>query len=299
LQVLHVLIAVTSLSDVSRWARSNGLEIVLLITGAALLTRFATWSGQRITARIDTQAEDEDSLVRSEATKHRHALTQVIAWTALVLIYFVTSVLVVQRLGVPLTSLVAPATVVGVALGFGAQRVVQDLLAGIFIITERQYGYGDVVRISALGATTGITGTIEDVSLRITRLRTADGEVVIVPNGQIQQVTNLSRDWARAVVDVPVPSAIDINRVTDILRTVGDATFSDEHLRPLMLDAPSVMGVESIGVNEFKIQVVARTLPGKQFDVGRELRSRITVAVREAGIAIPAGPDAAVPTREA
>jgi len=298
LQVLNVLTAVTSLSDVSRWARSNGLEIVLLITGAALLTRFATWSGQRVTARIDTQAEDEDSLVRSEATKHRHALTQVIAWTALVLIYFVTSVLVVQRLGVPLTSLVAPATVVGVALGFGAQRVVQDLLAGIFIITERQYGYGDVVRISALGATTGITGTIEDVSLRITRLRTADGEVVIVPNGQIQQVTNLSRDWARAVVDVPVPSAIDINRVTDILRTVGDATFSDEHLRPLMLDAPSVMGVESIGVNEFKIQVVARTLPGKQFDVGRELRSRITVAVREAGIAIPAGPDAAVPTRE-
>jgi len=181
-----MLVAVTSLSDVSRWARSDGLEIVLLITGAALLTRFATWSGQRITARIDAQAEDEDALVRSEATKHRHALTQVIAWTALVMIYFITGVLVVQRLGVPLTSLVAPATVVGVALGFGAQRVVQDLLAGIFIITERQYGFGDVVRISALGATTGITGTIEDVSLRITRLRTADGEVVIVPNGQIQ-----------------------------------------------------------------------------------------------------------------
>jgi len=293
-----MLIAVTSLSDVSRWARTNGLEIVLLITGAALLTRFATWSGQRITARIDAQADDDDALVRSEATKHRHALTQVIAWTALVLIYFITGVLVVQRLGVPLTSLVAPATVVGVALGFGAQRVVQDLLAGIFIITERQYGFGDVVRISALGATTGITGTIEDVSLRITRLRTADGEVVIVPNGQIQQVTNLSRDWARAVVDVPVPSAIDINRVTDILRSVGDATFSDPQLRPLMLDAPSVMGVESIGVNEFKIQVVARTLPGKQFDVGRELRSRITVAVREAGIAVPAGPDTAAPTRE-
>ncbi|MDQ6796642.1 MAG: mechanosensitive ion channel family protein [Actinomycetota bacterium] len=299
MQVLHVLIAVTSLSDVSRWTRSNGLEIVLLITGAALLTRFATWLGQRITARIDAQAEDDDALVRSEATKHRHALTQVIAWTALVLIYFVTGVAVVQRLGVPLTSLVAPATVVGVALGFGAQRVVQDLLAGIFIITERQYGYGDVVRISALGATTGITGTIEDVSLRITRLRTPDGEVVIVPNGQIQQVTNLSRDWARAVVDVPVPSAIDINRATDILRAVGDATFSDEDLRPLMLDAPSVMGVESIGVDEFKIQVVARTLPGKQFDVGRELRSRITVAVREAGIAIPAGPDAAAATKGA
>jgi len=288
--------AVTSLSDVSRWGRGNGLEIVLLVVGASLLTRFATWLGQRITARIDAKSKGADALVRSEEAKHRHALVQVITWTALVLIYFITGVLVLQRLGVPLTSLVAPATVVGVAVGFGAQRVVQDLLAGFFIITERQYGFGDVIRVSALGATTGVAGTIEDVTLRVTRLRTADGEVVIIPNGQIQQVTNLSRDWARAVVDVPVPSAIDINRVTDILRAVGEAAFADEGLRRLMLDPPSVMGVDSIEVDEFRIQMVARTLPGKQFDVGRELRSRIAVAFRQAGITVPTGLDTAVPT---
>ncbi len=296
--VLQVL-AVTSLGDLSHWARSNGLEIVLLIVGATLLARFTTWSGQRITTGIDAKAAGDDELVRSEATKHRHALTQVLTWTALVLIYFVTGVLVLQRVGVPLTTLVAPATVVGLAVGFGAQRVVQDLLAGFFIIAERQYGFGDVVRISALGATTGVTGTVEDVTLRITRLRSADGEVVIVPNGQIQQVTNLSRDWARAVVEVPVPSTIDVNRVTEILHDVGEEIFADGNWQPLMLDAPSVMGVESIEVDMFKVQVVARTLPGKQFDIGRELRSRIAISLRDAGIVIPTGLDAAAPTRVA
>ncbi|MFN2609014.1 MAG: mechanosensitive ion channel family protein [Acidimicrobiales bacterium] len=290
------LLAVTSLSDVSRWARSSGLEIILLVVGASLLTRFAAWLGQRVTSRIDAQAATGDAVVRSEEAKHRHAVVQVITWTALVLIYSVTGVLVVQRLGVPLTSLVAPATVAGVAVGFGAQRVVQDLLAGFFMIAERQYGFGDVIRISALGSTTGVAGTVEEVTLRVTRLRTPDGEVVIIPNGQIQQVTNLSRDWARAVVDVPVPSAVDISRVTDILRDVGDAAFADERLRPLMLDRPSVMGVESIEVDEFKVQVVARTQPGKQFEVGRQLRSRIALAFRDEGIVIPTGLDAAAPT---
>jgi small conductance mechanosensitive channel len=194
------------------------------------------------------------------------------------------AVLVVQRLGVPITSLVAPATVAGVAVGFGAQRVVQDILAGFFIISERQYGFGDVIRISALGATTGVLGTVENVTLRVTSLRTVNGEVLFVPNGQIVQVTNLSRDWARAVVDVPVPTNADANKVTDILRAVGDEAFADASLRPLLLDTPSVMGLESIDVDHFVVRVVARTLPGKQFEVSRDLNTRIANAFRMEGI---------------
>jgi small-conductance mechanosensitive channel len=289
-------LAITSLGDFSRWARSNGLEIVMLVTGASLAGRLATWFGGRVTARIDSQHRTDDSVVRSEAAKHRHAVIQVVTWTALVLLYFVTGVLVLQLFGVPLTTLVAPATVAGVAVGFGAQRIVQDLLAGFFMIAERQYGFGDVIRISSLGATTGVTGTVEDVTLRVTRMRTVNGEVVIVPNGQITQVTNLSRDWARAVVDVPVPATIDVNRVTDILHTVGNDAFADQELRPLLLDAPSVMGIESIQVDQFSVRMVARTLPGKQFDVGRELRVRISVAFREAGITVPTGLEAGAAT---
>jgi small conductance mechanosensitive channel len=291
-----VTLAIASLADFSRWARSNGLEIVMLVTGASLLGRFASWFGGWVTARIDTRAGGQDAVVRSEAAKHRHAVIQVVTWTVLVLVYFVTGVLVLQLFGVPLTTLVAPATVAGVAVGFGAQRIVQDLLSGFFMIAERQYGFGDVIRISSLGATTGVTGTVEDLTLRITRLRTVNGEVVIIPNGQIAQVTNLSRDWARAVVDVPVSASVDITRVTEILRSVGDQVFSDPQLRPLLLDTPTVMGVESIEVDQFSIRMVARTLPGKQFDVGRELRARIAVAFREDGITVPSGLEAAAPT---
>src|SRR6266705_2067778 len=243
----------TLLTEIDVWARGRGLEIVLLVTGAILLTRLAAWLGARITDRIDASAQETDALVRSEAAKHRHALTQVITWATLVVIYCATAVAVVARLGIPVTSLVAPAAVAGVALGFGAQRIVQDILAGFFIISERQYGYGDLIRIAALGSTQGVTGTVEDVTLRTTRMRTVDGEVVFIPNGQINQVTNLSRDWARAIVDVPLPATADVNRVNTLLQTVGEDVYADASLRPLMLDAPTVMGVESIDVDRFSI----------------------------------------------
>jgi small-conductance mechanosensitive channel len=161
----------------------------LLVTGAILLTRLTTWVGARITDRIDIKAQETDTLIRSEASKHRHALAQVITWATLVVIYCAAGVLIAARLGIPVTSLVAPAAVVTVALGFGAQRIVQDILAGFFIITERQYGFGDLIRLSVPGLPDPATGTVEDVTLRVTTMRTADGEVVITPNGQITQVT--------------------------------------------------------------------------------------------------------------
>jgi moderate conductance mechanosensitive channel len=279
-----MVLADSTLNDFSHWARGSGLEIVLYAVGAELLARLVRWFGARITARIDEKQTQVDSLVRSEAAKHRHAVTQVLTWVTVVLIYIVAAILVADRLGVPLAGLVAPATVAGVALGFGAQRIVQDILAGFFIITERQYGFGDLIRISALGSSTGVTGTVEEVTLRITRIRSSNGEVVIVPNGQIVQVTNLSRDWARAVVDVPVPVSADVNEVNDLLREVGAAAYQDEEMRPLLLDAPMLMGVESLEVDTLKVRLVARTLPGKQFDVTRMLRQRIALAFRQHGI---------------
>lgn len=282
-------LAVAPLSDIDAWVRSDLLLIVLYVVGAVLLARFVAWMSAKVIRRIDAEAGGTDALVRSEAEKHRHAVAQVVTWVTIVLIYCVATVLVVQRFGVPLAGLVAPATVAGVALGFGAQRIVQDILAGFFLIAERQYGFGDVVRIAASGASAPVTGTVEEVTLRITRLRSANGEVVIVPNGQIVHVTNLSRDWARAVIDVPVPVAADISRVNDVLHDVGVAAYADEKLRPLLLDPPTVMGVESLTVEELQVRVVARTLPGRQFEVGRALRARIALAFRDAGLTVGPG----------
>jgi len=289
LSLVPVVPAVTApASDFVDWLRGHGLEIVLLVTGAVLLARFVKWGSDRLTARMDVDGTGSDELVRSEAAKHRVALTQVATWTIVVLIYVIAAIRVIQAIGVSLTAFVPVATVVGVGVGFGAQRVVQDLLAGFFMIAERQYGFGDLVRVSVVGLGAPVLGTVEDVSLRTTTVRTPAGEVVTTPNGQIAQITNLSRDWARAVIDVPVPVAVDVNRVTTVLREVGVAAYQDPELHRLLLDAPAVMGVESIEVDQFKVRVVARTLPGRQFEAGRRLRALITRRLLAEGISLPA-----------
>lgn len=294
----HVL-AVVPLDDFRLWARTSLLEIIMIVAGAVLLARFTGWFGNRIADGIDARSQGNDALVRSEAAKHRHAVTQVLTWTALVLIYCVSAFLVVARFGIPFGGFVAPAAVVGAALGLGAQRVVADVLAGIFIIAERQYGYGDVLRLQINGAGgQTVTGTVEDVTLRVTRMRTSDGEVVITPNGLIIQATNLSRDWARTVVDVPVSTSTDINAVTSTLQRVLDDAQEDEQLAPLLLDTPSVMGVESLTVDQVNVRVIARTQPGKQFEVGRALRARIAAALQQEGIVSVPTLDAEAPSRQ-
>ena len=280
--------AIAPLTDFSTWARGDLLVIVLLVLGAILLTRLADWARSRIVERIDARSRGTEELVRSEAAKHRHVVAQVLTWCVVAVIYVVTAVLVVQRLGIPLAGLVAPAALISAALGFGLQRFVQDLGAGFFITGERQYGFGDVVRISVTGVPEPAVGTVEEVTLRVTRIRSMSGEVIITPNGQITQLTNLSRDWARAVIDVPVPSSVDVGHATEVLQRVGQDVYADDRLRKMMLDEPTVMGVERIEVDTFSLRMVARTLPGMQFDVGREIRARVASAFRTEGTIVNA-----------
>jgi moderate conductance mechanosensitive channel len=291
--------AIAPLTDFNVWARGNLLVIVLLILGAMLLTRLADWARGRIMASIDARAAVPDELVRSEAAKHRHVAAQVVTWAVLAVIYIITFVLIVQLLGVPLAGLVAPAALISAALGFGLQRFVQDIGAGFFLTGERQYGFGDVIRISVTGVAEPATGTVEEVTLRVTRIRSVSGEVIITPNGQITQVTNLSRDWARAVIDVPVPSWVDVGHATEVLQRVGREAYADDRLRKMMLDQPTVMGVERIEVDTFSVRTVARTLPGMQFDVGREIRARVAAAFRLEGIIVSAELDTGRPTGNA
>lgn len=281
------------LSDLSHWARGNGLEIVLITIGAVLICRFVRVIAARTAQRLQTRSNKRGpDAPPDEEIRHLRAVNQVVAWVVIVLVYFVAAILVIDRFGIPLASLVAPATVAGVAIGFGAQRMVQDLLSGFFLLVERQYAYGDVVRIAMPGQTTGITGTVEELTLRATKLRTFEGELVILPNGEIRQVTNLSRDWARAIVDLPIPVNADMGRVNDVLHRAAREFFADKTWRVFMLDEPSVMGIERVNVGYFQVRVVARTQPGKQADVGRELRSRVTGALAEAEIAIATLPAA-------
>jgi small conductance mechanosensitive channel len=269
-------------SDFGHWILTKGVHIVVVVLATIVATRLIRHVAGRISNRL-AASDDADAAVRSETVKHRQALASVISSVAIAVLYVVVSVDVINALGLPIGSLVAPAAVLGAALGFGAQRIVQDLLSGFFIITEKQYGFGDLVQLT-IAASNEARGTVEDVTLRVTKVRTSDGEMFTVPNGQIVKSLNLSKDWARAVVDVPVPASADLSRVNDILKDVSESAMNDDTLTDLLLDEPALMGVESIGVEEVKLRMVARTLPGKQFDVGRRLRQLIVAALSRAGI---------------
>lgn len=270
-------------ASILSWLGTQGIQILLIVIGSILLARLAGFVSRRVTRSIAQGEENRDSLVQSETAKHRYAVAQVITYVVVALIVVVAAVGVVDRLGISLTTLVAPATVLGAALGFGAQRVVQDFLAGFFVVTERHYGYGDVVTIWVTGCSEPAKGTVEDVTLRITRVRTADGEVVTVPNGQIVKTINRSKDWARAVVDVPVRNQ-DIGPATHRLHELCDDIINDQQFRDLLLDKPTVIGVEEIGAEETVPRIVARSLPGKQFEVSRELRVRVAHSLAGLGV---------------
>ena len=273
----------STLDSLREWFLTNGLHITLVLVFAILATRLIRLIARRISRRLD-RGDGYDAVLRPESVKHRRAVASVISSVAIAVLYIVVAIDIANQLGLPIGSLVAPAAVLGAALGFGAQRIVQDLLSGFFLITEKQYGFGDLV---ALTVTAGgeARGTVEDVTLRVTKLRTSDGEVFTVPNGQIVKSLNLSKDWARAVVDVPVPTSADLNVVNDALREVSEAAMKDDGLPDLLLDEPQVMGVESIERDTVNLRMVARTLPGKQFEVGRQLRSLIVRSLRSAGVA--------------
>lgn len=279
-------------SPAGEWILTRGLRIALVVIGSLLIARFINWAAQKATARLDERFTESDAMVRSEATKHRQAVASVISWGSIALLYALVAAEVVSLLGVPVGSLVAPAAVLGAAFGFGAQRLVQDLLSGFFIIAEKQYGFGDLVELAVNGSAKDARGTVEDVTLRVTKLRSSDGGLFTIPNGEIVKSINLSKDWARAVVEIPIPVGEDLNRVNDVLHAVAGTAMRDDQLRELLLDEPALMGVDSIEPDNIITRMVARTLPGKQFEVGRRLRAMIVAALSRAGIVSPgdAGP---------
>jgi len=261
----------------------------VLVLGAGITVRFAHWVGGRRRRWIDTQIKRqiESGIVASEALKRSRAISEAVEWVVVALTYFIVAILAFDRLGIPLTTLVAPATVIGIGLGFGAQQMVGDLLAGFFLFAEHQFAFGDVIRLSMPGQTTGITGTVEELTLRVTKLRTQQGELVVVPNSALRQVTNLSKDWSRAVIDIPVSVTEDLVEVTRILKEVVSTMAHDPAWAGLLLGDPVVAGVETIDVGYVQLRLIARTLPGRQFEVAREIRLRASNALRSADIASP------------
>jgi small conductance mechanosensitive channel len=233
--------------------------------GRALATA-AGMAGERQRQRVETVG----SLMRSIST-------------AVVLTLAVLTVM--QLLGIPIAPLLASAGVAGVALGFGAQSLVKDFLSGVFMIFEDQYGVGDVID------TGEAVGTVEEVTLRITRLRDANGVTWYVRNGEIIRVGNRSQGFATAIVDMPVSYAESVERVVAVIREAATAMGQDPDWADKFVEEPKVLGVESIVGMTMTIRTVAQCVPGENFAVQREMRERLKAALDAAEVqAPPLGP---------
>jgi small-conductance mechanosensitive channel len=211
------------------------------------------------------------------------ALASVLGNAASVTIFTVAGVIILGDLGLNLAPVLASAGVLGIAIGFGAQNLVQDFLAGIFMLLEDQYGVGDVVDIGS------VAGTVEAVSLRITRLRDINGVVWHIRNGTIKRAGNETHGWARAVVDFPVPYDVPVGAARAALERAAVTMWQEPAWRAVMLDRPQVWGVEDVTADTVVIRVTARTAPQGKLDVARTLRERLKDALdAEASAPVPA-----------
>ncbi len=226
-----------------------------------------------------TRLAGED--VVGERARRARTLAGVLRRAAGALIYAVALTMVLRELGVDITPIVAGAGVVGVALGFGAQGLIEDLFAGLFILAEDQFRVGDVIKAA------GVCGQVEHITLRATVVRDLDGTVHVIPNGEIKVVSNLTRNWSNVALDVGVGYREDLDRAIKVLEAVGRDLAADPEYGRLILEPPTVPGVEALAESQVTLRLLAKTLPLRQWDVARELRKRIKAAFDREGIEIP------------
>ena len=270
------------------WGRRRQREV----TGVALAEMDTAVTGTAGTAgAVVPPGTVTTAAVHDAASERRHqrahALGSILRNAASVTIFAIAVAIGLGDLGVNLAPVLASAGVVGIAVGFGAQNLVRDFLAGIFMLLEDQYGVGDVINIG------DATGTVEAVSLRTTRLRDVNGVVWHLRNGSLEKVGNESQGWARAVVDVPVPPTLDIPDTRQVMEQSAGTMWRERRWRKLMLEKPEVWGVQDISDSQVVMRVAAKTLPLRQWEVARELRERVKSAL-DAGLT---GPVEAEPSR--
>ncbi|TDB88906.1 mechanosensitive ion channel family protein [Actinomadura sp. KC216] len=235
---------------------------------------------ERARERSRTVFEGSPALLNKRRAQRAQTLGSVLRSIASVLIMGTAAFSILGSLGLNLAPILASASVIGVAVGFGAQNIVKDLLAGLFMLLEDQYGVGDFIDVGTA------KGTVEAVTLRVTRMRDVDGVVWYVPNGEIKKVGNESQNWGRAVLDIPVDIHEDTEKVKEILQSTADEMAADERWKDLVLEAPAVWGVQALAGDALVIRVVLKTAPGRQGDIARELRERVKRSFDQAGVTV-------------
>ncbi|MCA0144042.1 mechanosensitive ion channel family protein [Blastococcus sp. LR1] len=284
------------LAENARTLIATPARILLVVVLAVVARGLAHRALRRLTDRTATgamptilrplrnrsaQAGEAIDQVAARRTQRAEAIGSVLRSFASIVIMGIAVVLVLGELGINLAPIVASAGVVGVALGFGAQNLIKDFIAGIGIILEDQYGVGDVVDLGEA------IGTVEAVGLRITRLRDVNGVVWYVRNGEVLRVGNKSQGFAQVVVDMPVAHDTDLERCRAVMQEVADAMVAEDQWGEVVLAEPESLGVEQITAEGVFMRLVVRTTNADQWRVGRELRMRLKERFVAEGIRTP------------
>jgi moderate conductance mechanosensitive channel len=291
------LVDLLPIPDELAWLVENlinpGLTILLVLFLAGILSRLAKRAIRRGVQRMKApettragrrrgrRASSEEVAENVRREQRADALGNVATSLVGVVIWSLALIMALGQVGLNLGPLIAGAGIVGVAVGFGAQDLVKDFLSGVFMLIEDQYGVGDIIDVGEAA------GVVEGITLRSTRLRSIDGTLWHVPNGEIRRVGNMTQEYSRALLDIGIAYGTDIDAATDIIERVAIDLSMEPDWGQLFLDAPAVLGVENLGPDSVDIRLLVKTHATKQFDVARELRRRIKYAFDTAGIEIP------------
>jgi moderate conductance mechanosensitive channel len=266
--------------SVYEWLSQPAAIVALKIVGVLLTAFVLTRLLRRGVRKVEGKVSEHTTPIR--ALQRTQTLAKVLSSAGILLIWAFAAIYIVAAIGFSLAPLLAGVSIIGLAVGFGAQNLVRDVVTGFFILFEDQYGVGDVIQINEVA-----TGKVEQLTLRLTGLRDLDGTMHYISNGTITHVANRTKDWSRAVIDVGVSYKADQDHTRRVLEEVAMAVKNDEQIGRSLYSVPEVLGVENLGDSHVVWRLLAETKPGRQWDIQRQIRELIKVRFDQEGIDIP------------
>jgi small conductance mechanosensitive channel len=260
------------------WLTSHGIRIIVIIIVAILLSRIL--SGIIIRAIRASVKSDENTSPEAER-KREDTLIRISTRALSMLIIIVTLIMILGETGIEVGPLIAGAGIVGLAVGFGGQYLIRDIFTGLFLMLENQYRIGDVVTIE------GLSGAVQDISLRKTTLRDLDGVVHHIPHGSITKVSNLSKDFARVNIDIGIAYNTNLEHLIDVINRTGNELAADPAFAESIISPPQFLRVNEFADSAIVVKILGDTKPLKQWEVAGELRKRLKIAFDREGIEIP------------
>ncbi len=268
-----------SSATVNDWLFSHGIKIAILTIIIVLLLLLSVLIIPRVIEKAVRNARAEQT--EEELKKRSDTLVGVIVTTIQIVIIFMFILMLLTEIGINVTAILTGAGVIGLAIGFGAQSLVKDIISGLFIIMENQYRKGDVIKIA------GESGVVEEINLRRTVLRDMDGVYHVVPNGEIRVSSNSTKQWSRVNLNVSVDYGTDLEKTMAVINRVGKEMVEDPVWGAFITSAPRALRVDKLGDSGIDIKVMAETRPSRQWEVAGELRLRIKKAFDQEKIDIP------------